>query len=165
MLPAPCESQFSIVRSVAISIRCVHWYLNVVYEKFSHIMLKSLFPQLEGTKVLWAAIFVNSVCGGMTQWFHNTVLNLMEEVLKEYLDNALKKTHNLSLSEEEITYIYAWGIVSPWTFGAMVGGATAHYVVEAVGRRNGIMVVFSSIYLWAAFFCCVAMYSNIPGEQ
>ncbi len=114
--------------------------------------------------MFWAVVFINSVCGGMSHWFHNVVLNVMEDVLKEYLDKALKITHNVSLNEQELSYIYAWCVVSVWSAGAMVGGATAHFAVEAVGRRNGLMVVYSSLYLWGAFFCCVAMFSNVPGE-
>ncbi len=105
-------------------------------------MLRSPFPQSEGTKVFWVVVFVNSVCGGMTQWFHNVALNVMEDVLKEYLYNALKMTHNVSMSQAELSYIYAWCVVSIWSVGAIVGSATAHYILEAVGRRNGLMVLF-----------------------
>ncbi len=125
-------------------------------------MLSKLWP-FEGTKLLWRAVMINCVFGGMAHWFHNIILNVMEDVIKDYLQNALVKTHGWTLDSSTLSYVYSICIVAIWSIGAVFGAAIAHSVVEKTSRRNGLMVVVNSVNLTAAFFCLLAQWTYIPG--
>ncbi len=121
-----------------------------------------LWP-FEGTKLLWGAVMVNSIFIGMAHWFANTVLNVMEDVIVDFLNESLAETHGLTLDANSLSYVYSIGVVSIWSAGAVFGGAIAHAIVERIGRRNCLMVFYSILNLSAGFLCVLAQWTYIPG--
>ena len=119
----------------------------------------------EGTKLLWANVLVNCVFGGMAHYFHNTILNVMEDCLLDYLKNALYKTHGITMDEDTLSYVYSLFVVSIWSLGAVFGAAIAHSVVERTNRRNAVMVVLNIVTLFGAFQILLAMWTDVPGKH
>ncbi len=106
---------------------------------------------------------VNSIFIGMAHWFANTVLNVMEDVIVDFLNESFAETHGLTLDANSLSYVYSIGVVAIWSAGAIFGGAIAHSIVERIGRRNCLMVFYSILNLSAGLLCVLAQWTYIPG--
>ena len=71
---------------------------------------RTKYFNVAGTKLLWSCVLINCVAGGMTFFFHQVILNVMEDCILDYLEVALKKTHGLTVDDDTLSYIYRYDI-------------------------------------------------------
>ncbi len=105
------------------------------------------------TGLLYSAL-TTGILGTLSHCYHNTVLNNVEDLVKQFVNESVYVNYGTRLSSSGLTSLYSFAIVGIWGFGAIFGGPATYYVVEKSGRKNALMV-WNNLLVFISCLCFV----------
>ncbi len=91
------------------------------------------------TKGLTFVAVTNACLGEMSAAYQNTVLNLPQMIIKQFVSDSFLRHYGYRLSESGLTSVYSFCIVSAFFVGGLIGALIAHPIAERFGRRDALI--------------------------